>query len=296
MKKIKGNTYMYENAVCQGGYNTNNHWLIIDSGGNESNAKKSIKAIDYESINYVFNTHFHADHCGGNQYFQNKQEAKIIASTSEACFIEQPILEPVYLFGAYPPKELQNRFLMAKSSVVDIKQDSGLLELELDGESVCFTLLSLKGHSPDMLGIVTPDHIAFIGDAIIDSKIIEKHPLIFSYNIKDHLDTLDYLATCNYDGYVLAHGGYFEQIDELIEINKKAVLRISCRIQELVSSGDKSLENLHKKLSEELELKENLSTYTLNHSVIKAHVQYLIDSEEIKPIIKEGEFVLTSVS
>jgi glyoxylase-like metal-dependent hydrolase (beta-lactamase superfamily II) len=292
---IKGNTYIYDNIVCQGGYQIDGHWLIIDSGGNESNAKKSIKAIEYTSIDYVFNTHSHADHCGGNDYFQNKQNAKIIAPALEANFITSPILEPIYLYGAYPPKELQNRFLMAKPSRVDIEVSAQSLDIELGGQELSFETISLKGHSPNMMGLISPDNIAFIGDALIDKNNIDKHPLIFTYNVHEHLDSIDKLKTLKCEGYVLAHGGYYDSIDQLVGINRQALIRVSNDIKEIVNTEDITLEALHQTLASKYQLKENLSTYTLNHSVIKAHVQYLIDSAIIKVLIEDGMMILQAL-
>lgn len=294
MKKIKGNTYFHESGACQGGYQVDGHWLIIDSGSNASNAKKSVKDLKDESIDYVFNTHFHADHCGGNQYFQNKQGAKIIAPALESSFIQSPLLEPVYLYGAYPPKELQNRFLMAKESRVDLVQTGQHLEISLGGQTVPFQTLSLKGHSPNMLGLVTPDRIAFLGDALIGETIVEKHPLLFTYNIKDHLDTLDRIASFDYDGYVLSHGGYYDSIDKVIEINRQAMLEVSQSIEAFVSSASASIEDLHQMIADKYRLEEKLTTYVLNHSVIKAHVQYLIDSARIQPVIYQGKLMITA--
>lgn len=293
MKHIKGNTYYYDSVVSQGGYAIENDWLIIDTGNDDSSVKKSIRSLENPNIRYIFNTHSHADHCGGNHYLQKKFNPEIIAPELEHCFIEHPILEPTYLYGAMPPKEMENKFLYAKPSTVARRiQSETHLSLEFPSGQEKFELISLKGHSPNMMGIITPDNIAFIGDALLGEAFLDKHPLIFTYDVEEHLASIMKMATINVDGYVLAHGGYVESVDSLIRKNKIALLNASYMILENLQNDTLTFDTLHERIAKTVDLKENVSINHLNRSVIKAHIKYLDALGDLSLFTEEGKLLM----
>ena len=56
------------------------------------------------------------DH-GGNSFIVRRLPGlPIYAPPLEAAIIAHPLLEPLYLYGALPPRELQSKFLLAPSS------------------------------------------------------------------------------------------------------------------------------------------------------------------------------------
>lgn len=293
MKLIKGNTYYYDSVVAQGGYNQNNSWLIIDSGNDDSSAKKSIRPLDNPDIKYIFNTHSHADHCGGNAYFQKKFDTKIIAPIIEDKFIEAPLLEPVYLYGAIPPKAMKNKFLFAKaSSVSKVIETAGNLQLEFNSHVENFDLINLSGHSPNMMGIITPDNIAFIGDALLGEAYLKKHSLMFTFDVARHLDSIEALKSLQADGYVLAHGGYTDNLQTLIEANRSSLMRTSEMVLASCKQEAMTFDQLHARLYDLLALEEILSTHMLNRSVIRAHVQYLESRGNLEFVINKGELLI----
>jgi hypothetical protein len=65
-----------------------------------------------------------ADHIGGNKYLQQQTGCKIFADGIEAAFTRHPILEPSFLYGGYPCKDLRHKFLLASESDVSEITDS----------------------------------------------------------------------------------------------------------------------------------------------------------------------------
>ena len=293
MKKIKGNTFFHDSAVCIGGFKSGNELLVIDSGNDDSSAKKAVRDFDNINVRYLFNTHSHADHCGGNSFYSKRYNTEVIAPEGEASFIRSPILEPVYLYGSYPPSEMKNKFLFAKPSRVDIiVGECKELKLRLSEEEYLFKFIPLKGHSPDMHGIITPDNIAFLGDALLGSGFLEKHGLIFSFDVKSHLESLESLKSLSAEGFVLAHGGYTDDITSLIDLNIKSLKSVSGIISEICSSGSVSFDDIHNQLYEKFNLRENLSLNILNRSIIKAHIQYLHDSGDVEIYTASGRLLI----
>jgi glyoxylase-like metal-dependent hydrolase (beta-lactamase superfamily II) len=287
--KINGNTYYFENPSIIGLYLfENNNVLLIDTGIDSDSIKKVIKIVKENNwkIKYVINTHSHADHCGGNYYLKNNydMDIEVYASATEKVMIENPILEPAYLYSAYPQKELRNKFLMAKSSKVDYVLDKS----EIVIENRKFKLVDLKGHSIQMLGVVTDDDVYFLGDSLFPDYIIEKHNLLFLFNYKDTVETLNNLRNQKHNKYVLSHGGVLETLDLIIDYNIKALKNVNDYILSLLNDY-KSIEEIHRLVATKFNIKENLSQFYLNISVIKAHLTYLVDENIVKNDIIDSE-------
>lgn len=279
MQKIKGNSYYFQAPVCIGGVMVDKQLLLIDSGNDDSSVRKAYRDIEGVEVIGILNTHSHADHCGGNAYIQRQFGAVVYAPEIESAFIESPILEPVYLFGAYPLDSLQNKFLMAKPSMVNqkIKKDESLA-FAFKNRLFHIKTVDLAGHSPNQMGYITEDNIAYLGDALIASEMIQKHPLIFTYNVTAHYAALNTLETLNADGYVIAHGGFYESIHQLIVDNRKALDQTQENILFLINQGPNTFDGIHSHLCEVYALTESVPQHLLNRSVIKAHVRHLIDS------------------
>ncbi len=293
MLQILGNSYYYPSQVVVGGYKIDNQLLLIDSGNDDSSVRKAYRDFGDIQIIGVLNTHSHADHCGGNAFIQNRFNAPIYAPSLEQAFIEAPILEPTYLYGAYPLQTLQNKFLMAKPSKVThvIKEDEPI-SINFDGDTHLFEAISLKGHSPNQFGFRTPDDILYLGDALIGTEIVAKHPLIFTYDVTQHLNSLEKLKTMSARGYVIAHGGYTQEIETIITSNYKALMDTQEMICDLVNKASCSFDTLHHGLSERYNLNENVSQNLLNRSVIHAHVKRLVDNGYLDITVEAGKLML----
>jgi len=278
MEHIRGNSYYLPSQVVIGGYKVDDTLILFDSGNDDSSARKAIRDFDEINVIAVFNTHSHADHCGGNQYLPRQFSATVYAPVIENAFIEAPILEPTYLYGAYPMKPLQNKFLMARpSKVMHLIEDESPIAITINGVDHMIKPVSLRGHSPNQYGYITPDGIAYLGDALIAEEMIDKHPLIFTYDVTEHYQSLEKLKTLTASGYVIAHGGFYESIEGLIHANIEALDLTQNLIKQKISQGTCTFDELHKHLADTVDLHENLGQNLLNRSVIKAHVRHLVD-------------------
>lgn len=294
MKQIKGQSYYFPAPVTIGGILAGKELILIDSGNDDSSVRKAYRDLDDVKTVSIVNTHSHADHCGGNAYIKRQFGASVYAPELEASFIEQPILEPTYLYGAYPVKALHNKFLLAKPSTVDhLVCSEQPLEIMLSGKPYILHPINLKGHSPNQYGYLTEDGVAYLGDALISSEMVSKHPLIFTYNVTEHYASLEKLNSINADHFVIAHGGLYDDISSLISDNKKALDRTQSIIMDTLSKGSLTFDTLHKRLYEVYDMNENLSQNLLNRSVIRAHVGHLIDLGEAVLTVCSGEIFIS---
>ena len=51
--------------------------------------------------------HSNADHIGGNKYLKGQTGCKAYSGGIEATFTKHPVLEPSFLYGGYPCKDLR---------------------------------------------------------------------------------------------------------------------------------------------------------------------------------------------
>ncbi len=89
---------------------------LIDSGSDKDAGRKIRQILEAGNwkLTAIYNTHSHADHIGGNKYLQNQTGCKIYAPGIDCDFTNHPLLEPSFLYGGFPPKDLRHKFLMAQ--------------------------------------------------------------------------------------------------------------------------------------------------------------------------------------
>lgn len=158
---------------------------LIDSG-NDKDAGRKVRQI-LEKNNWklkgILNTHSNADHIGGNRYLQNQTGCIVFSGGIEAAFTQYPILEPSFLYGGYPCKDLRHKFLLAQDSNVTSFSDVNFpKEIEI---------VPLPGHFFDMVGFRTPDQTVFLADCISSKETLEKYAISFIYDVEAYLKTLD---------------------------------------------------------------------------------------------------------
>lgn len=184
----------------------------MDSG-NDKEAGRRLNRIANDRgwrIAGVVNTHSNADHAGGNAFLQGKADCRIIATAAEAAFIEAPEIEAAFLWGGFAPKELRNKFFCAKPSrvtdrvIFSAPERSGTYKFaELPAGLTAF---SLPGHFFGMIGVLTPDRVAFLGDSLFGESVLAKHRIPFIYNAAAFRNTLQLLPSLDADIFVPSHG------------------------------------------------------------------------------------------
>ena len=151
--KLGEKTYVIKSPVNVGIYVlTNNNVCLIDTGNSKDSAKAIAKILEEHNwhLQYIINTHSHADHIGGNKYLQDKYNCRIFASLIESYFINEPMLEPSLLYGSVPAKDLHTHLLLAKPSVCE-----NIDNMNIDG----IEINNLEGHAKGLIGIVTSDNV-----------------------------------------------------------------------------------------------------------------------------------------
>ena len=280
--KVGEKTYYLKNPTNIGIYKMNdNDICLIDAGNDKEAGKKILKIINEQGWNLksIIITHSNADHIGGCKVLQDRTNCSIYAYNIEKSFAEYPILEPSFLYGGYPFKDLQNKFLLAKESIVTNIENNLPEGLEY---------FSLKGHFFDMIGIKTSDNVCFLADSLFSQETITKYHLFFIYNVKEFLNTLEKLKTLNSILYIPSHCERTKDINPLIELNKNKIEEISKKIYDICKDR-KTFEEILKIIFDDYNLTMNVNQYVLIGSTIKSYLSYLYDENLIKYEFKENK-------
>ena len=286
--KVGDKTYYIKNPTNIGIYKiSDNDVYLIDSGNDKDAGKKILKIINEQGWNVkgIINTHSNADHIGGNKVMQDRTNCTILANNIEKPFAEYPILESSFLYGGYPFKDIRNKFLLAKESVV-VSIENNLPEgLEY---------FSLKGHFFDMIGIKTSDNVYFLADSLFSKETITKYHLFFIYNVREFLNTLNYLQTLNGTLYIPSHCEATNDISVLIDLNRKKINEIIDKIYN-ACKNEITFEDILKYIFDEYSLTINGNQYVLIGSTIRSYLSYLVDENKLKYEFKDNKMLWKQV-
>jgi glyoxylase-like metal-dependent hydrolase (beta-lactamase superfamily II) len=273
LKQIIGNTYYIPGAVNTGVVVNGSDCLVIDTGLDRYAGKLLYRCLAKEDLTprAVINTHSHADHFGGNTIFRDQAGTKVYASVLEKAIIENPYLEPFYLFSAAPVKDLTTRFLMAPASPVDGILDPG--PFSVSGINV--EIVPLPGHSPGQIGVVTNDNVLFSADAYFGEAILEKYGMPYCADISAALETLRTLWQSKYAKYVPCHGEPANRPTEAILRNVSIIEKTLEQILAFLAKEPRTREEVLAYIMTTEKRELNAVQYVLNHGAISACLSHL---------------------
>lgn len=275
LKQVGPNSYFIQSPAKMGLYRLNETDVcLIDSGNDKDAGRKVRQLLDANGwhLTTIYNTHSNADHIGGNKYLQAQTGCKIYAPGIECDFTRHPVLEPAFLYGGYPCKELRHKFLMA--------QESDALPLTQETLPKGFELLELPGHFFSMVGFRTPDDVVYLADCLSSQETLDKYQIGFVYDVAAYLNTLERVKTLQAKVFVPAHAAVTEQIAPLAQVNIDKVAEIAGKILELCGQP-MSFETVLQKLFADYGLTMNFEQYVLVGSTVRSYLAWLKDTGKL---------------
>ncbi len=244
---------------------------LIDSGNDKDAGRKVRQILDANGwkLRAIYNTHSNADHIGGNKYLQAQTGCEVYVPGIDCAFTRHPILEPSFLYGGYPCRDLRHKFLLAQES------DAKYLTKDVLPEG--FEMIPLPGHFFDMAGFRTPDDVVFLADCLSSRETLDKYQIGFLYDVAAYLSTLEMVKNLRAKLFVPAHAQAAEDIFALAQYNIDKVCEIAEKIVDLCKEP-LCFEVILQRLFREYGLKMDFEQYALVGSTVRSYLAWLKDT------------------
>jgi glyoxylase-like metal-dependent hydrolase (beta-lactamase superfamily II) len=201
------------------------HAVIVDAGLDADGARRVNRAMASLGAKPValLLTHAHADHFGGAGAIAERFAIPVYAPALEAAIVENPYLEPQFLFsGAAPVPELLGKFTLGAPCRVDRIVNAGALTL---GDiSIC--VKPLPGHAPNQVGYAFGATL-FCGDSFFPEETLEKHAVLFCADVGKALETLARLPSMGYSHFAPGHGPVCQDVRDVCRANSDRLVAIA---------------------------------------------------------------------
>lgn len=261
---------------------------LIDSGNDKDAGRKVRQILDANGwhLTAIYNTHSNADHIGGNAYLQRQTGCRIFAPGVECDFTRHPILEPAFLYGGYPFRELCHKFLLAQGS--DAQE---LMPAQLPAG---FEMIPLPGHFFDMVGYRTLDDVVYLADCLSSRETLDKYQIGFIYDVAGYLDTLEQVKKLPARCFVPAHAEVTEDIVPLTDYNIAKVYELAEQIEGICREPLCS-EQILQKLFAQYELTMTYEQYVLVGSTLRSYLAWLKDTGRVEGRIENNMLLWETV-
>ncbi len=284
IKHIKGNTYYYEAFTNVGIYKTSDTGaLLIDSCDHKRMAKGLNKQLSEMglSVKTIINTHCHIDHICGNNLFYQAHKCRILSTKKEQRFISYPDLEAKFYYSGIDTDKRRNPYFLVESSESEIITEENTPE--------GFEIISLPGHSFEMIGVRTPDDVLFLADAVLSKATWDDYKMPFFYDVNSSIETLEKIKDMSAVCFVPSHNPPLEDVKELAQYNIDKMNEKKALIFENLEG--KSFDELFRIVMEKQELRIKTEKYPMYSLMLRNFLQSLVEENKIYGVLEDNIFV-----
>ena len=223
--------------------------VMVDSG--EFKDPELIEFLDSQDIRVsaVINTHIHVDHVANNVAFIEHWGTTIYASARDLKTMRSKELissERGYHSEHYIEAVLRE----ADYEIAPIPDGTEYVDIQ----GVRFGIVELPGHTYGHLGIITPDGVCCLGDALLSKYLVQNSRMPYFANMALTLESMKKIKTLDYPYFALAHRKIVkkEDMESLVDANLRHEMEIVNTVYESIGEPDhidhvgrKVMENMH---------------------------------------------------
>lgn len=288
IKKIKGNTFCIDTGMTYIPFYkvSDEEIVMLDTGwaeGEREGIEELLEKNNFRVVGIIC-SHAHIDHIGNAAYFKEKYYSIVAMSAYEALVCSSEVNLKVYY---------------SSQTLTDVTEHYGHMVCEtdimiLDDQNsiyVCgvkFKILHTPGHSPAHICIITPDKVAYVGDALISYEVMKGAKMPYAYILKEDLKSKKKLYDLKCSKYIVAHKGMYDDITQLITDNIDFYSNRAERIYELIE-GSMTMEDIMKVVIRNWRIRvKTKHRHAVIERMLRSYVEYLYEIGMIELNMEDG--------
>ena len=286
---VLGNTWCLNLHVTIPVYFLNDREVVLlDTGYAKLDRADLLALLEAQNLRVraILGSHSHNDHSGSHAYLQKQQGTEVILHEVEAAIVsDYSMMTVAYAPGTTEDMRVHFSDLLLKADRTFRAEESSV---EIDG--AIFGVIPLPGHTPGHTGIVTPDQVFYVGDAVLSEAVLETAKLPSTRNWAEDIESKKRMRSMKYPKYILAHTGVYDNITDLIELNLADKAFRATQITSWIKANDPMTFNeieqlLWKKLN--LRSQRFLSQIVFQRNV-RCALDYLVQEKCISKKFRDG--------
>lgn len=228
---VRGSTWVIEtdNALLPVYYLNEREIILMDTGlasHDRQPLTETLQARDLR-VRGILCSHAHMDHAGNVRHLCDLYGCRVAAHLIEAAIAATPDSFRKH-YGIYTSDD--------RGGVEECFTATDYIppqahRLEFCG--VAFDILQLPGHSGGHIGMITPDGVAYLGDALMGFPQLKASKMPTSQFLARDLESKRSLREVRAKAFVVAHKAVFEDIHPLIDAN---LARYEEKLEEILAA------------------------------------------------------------
>lgn len=288
IKEVRGNTFCIDTGMTYiPFYKINDEEIImLDSGwaqGEREGIEELLEKNKFKVVGIIC-SHGHRDHIGNAAYLKKKYNCIIVMSAYEALMCSSEVNLKVYYYAQTLTKVEEHFGHMICETDIAIFNNQD----RVDVCGVGFDIIHTPGHSPAHICIITPDDVAYLGDALISYEVMEGAKMPYAFILSEDLKSKTKLYDLKCSKYVVAHKGMYDDITELITDNINFYKKRATKIYDVID-GAMTMEEIMKTVIKKFSINvKTINKYILVERMLRSYVEYLNETGLIEQIMENG--------
>lgn len=286
--KVKGSTFCIDTGMSYiPFYKINDEKIILlDSGwakGEREGIEDLLKKNNFKIV-AIINSHAHIDHIGNNTYLKEKFNCTIAMPAYEALVCSSTVNLKLY-YSSQTLTEVTEHFghMVCKTDMMISDEENKIYMC-----GIKFKIVHTPGHSPAHICIITPDDVAYLGDALISYEVMEGAKMPYAYILREDLKSKEKLYDLKCGKYIVAHKGIYNDISKLITDNITFYKNRAERVYAVID-GAMTMEDILKAVIKNFNINvKSKYKYNLIERMLRSYVDYLNETWVIELNIEDG--------
>lgn len=284
---VKGQTYCMVLDYCRiPVYMLDGNRAIMLDTGYSTSEQDVLRLLDEKNLTVtaILTTHVHPDHNGNHVVLREKFGCKIYMTP----FAAASCTDALSMYSNFGGRAGYHRLKIDKRRFFTTDVIIPWADGKITVDGVTFEVLTTGGHCVEHICFITPDNVAYLGDALQSANIMRYRRLTYSTGLEADIESQKKIAAMHCDKYILAHNGIVEDIQTEVRVSLEEIEK---RLDVFVAQADTPAtmdELIQRFLAQSgADLNNKRSVHGVYFNAL-AFIDYLVDLKRLEVIIENG--------